>query len=131
MVNDPIGDFIIRIKNASMVGKPAVVAPHSKLRLAVAEVLAQEGYLASVNKKGKKVGKTLEVSLSYNKDKSPRISGVERVSKPGRRIYKSASEIRPVKYGHGRLILSTPKGILTGESAQKENVGGEVLFKIW
>ena len=131
MVNDPVGDFIIRIKNAAAVGKPSVVAPHSKLRLAIAELLEKEGYIASINKKGKKVGKNIEVFLSYNKDKSSRINGVKRVSKPGCRVYTGAADIRPVKYGQGRLVLSTPKGILTGEMAQKEHIGGEALFKIW
>ena len=131
MVSDPVGDFIIRIKNASSVGKEKVTAPHSKLRLAIAEVLQKHGYIKSVHKKGKKVQKTIEVELRYEKDNTSYIHGVERVSKLGRRVYRKASEIHPIKYGKGLLILSTPKGILTGDEARKENVGGEVLFKIW
>ena len=131
MVSDPVGDFIIRIKNASSVGKESVTAPHSKLRLAVAEVLQKHGYIKSVYKKGKKVQKTIEIELRYGKDNTPYIHDVERVSKLGKRVYRKVSEIYPVKYGKGLLILSTPKGILTGDEARKENVGGEVLFKIW
>ncbi|OGG54549.1 30S ribosomal protein S8 [Candidatus Kaiserbacteria bacterium RIFCSPHIGHO2_02_FULL_49_11] len=131
MVSDPIGDFIVRLKNASQVGKDTVAVPHSKLRLAVAEILEKKGYIKSINKKGKKTGRTIEVELKYNKDKTPTIVGVKRVSKPGRRIYQGAKDIRPVKYGKGLLVLSTPRGILGGEEARKENVGGEALFKIW
>lgn len=131
MVTDPVGDFIIRIKNASAVKKDVVVSPHSKLRFAIAETLQKIGYIKSVNKKGKKVQKTIEVELQYNKDNESLIHGVERVSKPGRRLYYGAKEIYPVKYGKGSLILSTPKGILTDKEARKEKVGGEALFKIW
>ncbi|MFC1734151.1 30S ribosomal protein S8 [candidate division KSB1 bacterium] len=131
MVTDPVGDFIIRLKNASAVKKDVVITPHSKLRFAVAEALQKIGYIKSVNKKGKKVQKTIEVELQYNKEGVSPIHGVERVSKPGRRLYFGTKEINPVKYGKGSLILSTPKGILTDLEARKEKVGGEALFKIW
>ena len=131
MVNDPVGDFIIRLKNASAVKKDVVVTSHSKLQFAIAEVLQKKGYIKSVNKKGKKVQKTIEVELRYDKNNKSVINGVERVSRPGRRMYYGAQEIHPVKYGKGLLILSTPKGILTDEEARREKVGGEALFKIW
>ncbi|OGG47987.1 30S ribosomal protein S8 [Candidatus Kaiserbacteria bacterium RIFCSPHIGHO2_01_FULL_51_33] len=131
MVTDPIGDFIIQLKNAAAVKKSSVIAPYSKLRHAVAEALRKEGYLESVNKQGKKVKKLLEVGITYNKAGFPRLSGVKRISKPGRRIYESVRDLRPVKSGKGSLILSTPKGILTDRQARKERVGGEALFKIW
>ena len=131
MVGDPVGDFIIRLKNAGAVGKTTVVSPHSKLRQAIADVLQKKGYIQSVVKKGKKVQKTLEVALRYDKNNKPVIHDVERMSRPGRRLYYSVNDIRPVKYGKGSLILSTPKGILTDEEARKEKVGGEALFKIW
>lgn len=118
MVTDPVGDFIIRLKNASAVKKDVVVTPHSKLRFAIAEVLQKIGYIKSVNKKGKKVGKTIEVELRYSKEGGSPIHGVERVSKPGRRTYYGAKEVQPVKYGKGSLILSTPKGILTDEEGK-------------
>ena len=131
MVTDPVGDFIIRIKNASVVGKDVVVVPYSKLRFALSEALQKKGYIKQVTKKGKKIQKTIEVELRYDKNGKSVISGVKRVSRPGRRMYYGAKEVRPVKYGKGSLILSTPKGILTDEEARKENVGGEALFKIW
>lgn len=131
MVNDPVGDFIIRIKNASIVGKDAVVAPYSKLRFAIAEELQKMGYIKSVEKKSKKTHKMIEVGLKYTKNNTPVIHGVKRVSRPGRRSYVGVKEIHPVKYGKGSLVLSTPKGILTDDAARKERVGGEALFKIW
>lgn len=130
MVSDPISDFIIQLKNASLIGKESVALPYSKLKFAVAEKLAERGYVASVQRRGKKARKVLEVELSYNNGVS-KIKDVSRVSKPGRRVYYSVSTIRPVRFGKGALILSTPKGILTGEEARKEHVGGEALFKIW
>lgn len=131
MVNDPIGDFIIRLTNAGAVKKGAISVPFSLLKQAVAEKLKDAGYVTNVEKKGKKIKKTLEVGLKYTTAGEPAISGVKRISKPGRRMYKSVREIMPVRYGHGLLILSTPKGILTNKEARKEKVGGEALFEIW
>lgn len=131
MVGDPIGDFIVRLKNAGAVNHESVSLPHSKMKMAVAEVLKNAGFVKSVEKQGKKVRKTIHVELLYNKDGSPRITTVKRVSKPGRRIYKGADEVFPVRYGKGVLVLSTPKGILTDAQARKERVGGEALFEIW
>jgi len=131
MVSDTIGDFIIRLKNAGAVKKASVSVPFSSLKLAVAEKLRDAGFVTSIDKKGKKVRKTLDVVLKYDNEGLHVIHGVKRISKPGRRMYQSVHEIMPVRYGHGALILSTPKGILTGKEARKENVGGEALFEIW
>ncbi len=131
MVTDTVGDFIIRLKNASIMKKDVVSTPYSKLRFAVAQSLQKNGYIKSVNKKGKKIEKTIEVELAYDKDNKSVITDVKRVSSPGRRTYYGTKDIQPVKYGRGSLILSTPKGILTDKEAKKENVGGEALFKIW
>src|SRR3989344_5611437 len=111
MTTDPISDFIIRLKNAGAVKKASVSLPFSALKMAVAEKLKDVGYLKAVEKKGKKVRKTLDVALQYKEGGEHVIAGVKRISKPGRRIYKSVRELRPVRYGHGALILSTPKGI--------------------
>ncbi len=131
MVNDPISDLIIRIKNASRVGKSFVALPHSKLKASVADTLHKAGFVGEVSKEGKGVKKTLIVEILYKKDGSPRIMDVKRISKPGRRLYKSVKHIFPVRYGKGASIFSTPKGILTDVEARKERVGGEELFKIW
>jgi small subunit ribosomal protein S8 len=130
MVSDTVGDFIIRLKNGGMAGKQTVVLPYSRLKHAIALKLQQAGYIAEVEKQAKKVGADLAVTLKYE-GTSPRINGVQRISKPGRRLYVKASDIYPVKFGKGHMILSTPAGILTGEEARKQSVGGEQLFIIW
>ena len=131
MTTDPVGDFINRLKNAGDVKKQTVSVPFSTFKMAVAEALKEAGYLAAVEKKGKKVKKTLDVVLKYDDAGRTRIMGVKRISKPGRRMYRSVSDIAPVRYGNGNLILSTPKGIMTDKEARKEKVGGEALFEIW
>ncbi len=131
MVGDPISDLIIRIKNAGRVGKSTVEMPYSQLKAAVAESLGKAGFVGKVDKSGKGVKKTLTIELVYKEGGAPRISDVQRISKPGRRLYKSVKHIYPVRYGKGATIFSTPKGILTDSEARKERVGGEELFKIW
>jgi small subunit ribosomal protein S8 len=131
MVNDPIGDFIIQIKNAGMVRKATVSVPYSKLKHAIADKLVDSGFVEGAEKLGQKVKKELKVTLKYNDSGKHFIMGVKRVSKPGRRLYVGADQIFPVKFGKGKRILSTPAGILTGEEAKKKNVGGEDLFIIW
>lgn len=127
---DTIGDFIIRLKNAGAVGHENVSMPHSKLKEAVARKLEAAGYVGTVEVKGKDVKKTLEITLKYE-GKKHAIQDVKRVSKPGRRLYTKVENIYPVKFGHGHLVLSTPKGILTDKEAREAKVGGEQLFKIW
>jgi small subunit ribosomal protein S8 len=131
MVNDPIGDMIIQLKNAGMVGKREVSLPYSKLKHAIAEKLVSAGFVAKAEKRGKKVKKTLDITLKYDTSGAHEIRGVDRISKPGRRLYVGVTEIFPVKFGKGKRILSTPVGILTGEEAKEKNVGGEDLFIIW
>ena len=127
---DSISNMIIMMKNASLVGKATVAFPHSKLKNAIAECLQKEGYVADISKKVKKGGPLLEVSLVYV-DKKPKITEVERISKQSRRVYFGLKDIHQVRNGSGLLILSTPKGILSGKDAKKEQVGGEALFRIW
>ncbi len=129
-MTDPIADMIIRLKNAGASHKETVLIPYSRLKHDICTVLEKEGFVGAVQKKGKKVIKSLEVSLLY-RGKDPRITDVKRVSKPSRRIYKKATDLRPVKHGYGIAVLSTPKGILTGSAARKEKIGGEALFEIW
>jgi len=131
MVNDPISDFIIRLKNAGLVGKNEASMPYSQLKHAVAEKLKEAGFVANVERHGKKVRKSLDVTLKYDEKGNHAISGVKRISKPGRRLYIKANEIHPVKFGRGKRIISTPEGVLTGEEARAKNVGGEELFIIW
>lgn len=131
MVTDPVGDFINRLKNAQAVGHKTVAVPYSKLKEAVAAKLVTKGFLTDAAKKQKKGEDVLEVVLAYSPTGTPKIHNVERVSKPGRRLYAGAAEITSVRNGHGSLILSTPKGILSDDEARKEGVGGELLFKVW
>ena len=127
---DPISNMLIMIKNASLRGLESVVMPHSKLKLAIGECLAKEGYVKSVSKKIRKDHPVLEIELSYVDDK-PKITEVERISKQSRRVYFGMKDINTVKGGAGLLVLSTPKGILSGKNARKEQVGGEALFRVW
>lgn len=131
MVSDSVGDFIIRLKNAGAVKKAIVSVPYSAFKLAIAEKLQQAGFIEHIEKKGKKVRKTLDIALKYDESGAPAIHGVRRVSKPGRRLYRTAPHIVSVHFGRGLLLLSTPKGVLTNKEARKERVGGEALFEIW
>lgn len=130
MITDPISDMLIRIKNASRVGHESVVVPFSELKLAIAELLVREGYLSSAVKRGKKVRKSLALGIVY-KGTTPALTEVKRISKPSRRVYVHAKDIRTVRQGEGLLILSTPNGLMTGSEAHKNHVGGEALFSIW
>ena len=127
---DSISNMIIMMKNGSLASKESVSMPYSKLKNAIAECLKKEGYVSEVSKKVKKGQPMLEISLIYT-DKKPKITEVERVSKQSRRVYFAMKDIHSVRNGLGLLVLSTPKGILSGKEARKEQVGGEALFKIW
>ncbi|MEK7148401.1 MAG: 30S ribosomal protein S8 [Patescibacteria group bacterium] len=129
-MHDPIADMLIRIKNGGTAGKDIAEMPFSQLKENIAKVLFAQGYIASYAKKGKKVGKTLEIGIAYE-GKSPRVSEILRMSKPSRRFYLKADEIKQIRNGYGLVIISTPKGIMTGDEARKGRVGGEALFKIW
>lgn len=127
---DQIANMVNMVKNAGRVEHESVIVPFSKIKHSIAECLVKEGYLASVTKKMKKGFPVLELGIAYV-DGTPKVSGVERVSKSSRRVYKGVKEIRPSRTGSSLTVLSTPKGILTDKEARKEMVGGEVLFKIW
>jgi len=131
MITDPVGDMIIRIKNAGNAKKETVSIPHSLLKAAIAEKLKEHGYVSNIEKRGRKVRKTLELTIAYKEDGTPKIQGVKRISRPGRRTYAKVREIIPIKYGYGKVLLSTPKGVMTGEEARKTKMGGEILFQIW
>ncbi|MBI5400590.1 MAG: 30S ribosomal protein S8 [Candidatus Yonathbacteria bacterium] len=129
-MHDPIADMLISIKNAGNAGKNLAETPFSQLKESIAEVLFKNGYIASYAKKGKKVQKTLEIGIAFE-GKNPRVANVVRMSKPSRRFYVKAAEIKPIKNGYGLMVVSTPKGVMTGDEAKKGMVGGEALFKIW
>jgi len=127
---DPISNMLISIKNGSIAKKASVVVPFSKMKFAVAECLAKEGFVGEVSQKKQNDRPFLEITIKYTEGKA-KVNGVKRLSKLSRRTYMGFKDIRPVKQGSGALILSTPKGILSGKQARKELVGGEALFEIW
>ena len=131
MQTDPIADLLTRIRNAAMAKHPRVDLPSSKLKVEVARILKEEGYLANfkvVEEKGKN---TLRVFLRYTPDRRCVITDLKRISRPGSRRYIGKTGIRPVVGGLGISILSTPRGLMTGQSARKEGIGGELLCEVW
>jgi len=131
MVNDPIGDMIARMKNAAMRKRAKVATPASKMRARVLDVLQDEGYIrgyALVEKPGE--FPQFEIELKYF-DGEPVIVEIARVSKPGRRVYSSIKDLKPIKNGLGISILSTPKGVMSDAVARDNNVGGEVLIRVY
>lgn len=130
MVTDPISDFIVRLKNGSDAGLPVVALPYSALKHSIASALEKGGFVDKVEKTGKGVETTLSVTLRYV-GSEPRVHGVDRISKPSRRMYQKARDIRVFKSGYGAVVYSTPKGIMLDVDAKKNKVGGEILFKIW
>jgi small subunit ribosomal protein S8 len=130
-VNDPIGDMLTRIRNASLRGKSTVSTPASKLRAWVLDVLASEGYIRGYERNDTENGQgELVISLKYFEG-TPVIREVKRVSKPGRRVYKSVKDIPSVRNGLGVSIISTPKGVMSDAAARTANVGGEVLCTVF
>jgi small subunit ribosomal protein S8 len=132
-VSDPIADMLTRIRNAVSARHDAVAIPASKMKVAIADVLKSEGFIKdySVATEDGKTQPTLKVELSYGGRRQPVLSGVKRVSKPGLRVYVQRREIPRVYGGLGIAILSTPKGIMTGQEARRQEVGGEVLCYVW
>lgn len=134
MVTDRVGDFIIRLQNAAMVGKRDVSVPYSAHLAAIAKKLKELGFIASVETKAKgesEVKKDLLVSLAYDERKVAKLRGVKRISSPGRRLYAPSSAAHRVKGGTGARILSSSAGIISDAEARKGRVGGEELFEIW
>lgn len=130
-LNDPLGDMLTRIRNAQMRGKSSVVSPSSKLRRWVLDVLKEEGYIRgySENQLAGTMAE-LEIELKYHEGR-PVIQDIQRVSKPGRRVYSSVKTMPVVQNGLGISILSTPKGVMSDAAARENNVGGEVLCRIF
>lgn len=135
-VNDPIADMLTRIRNAVLVGHTTVAMPSSKLKVAIAKIMKEEGYISTYEVvDGQSPGmRVLRIRLKYigeRRERKPVITGLERISRPGRRVYTGKREIPWVLSGMGIAILSTPKGVMTGQRARQLGVGGEVLCKVW
>jgi small subunit ribosomal protein S8 len=134
--SDPIGDMLTCIRNALLAGHTTVALPCSSIKLDIARIMSEEGYISSYEVvDGKVVGsKILRLQLKYigeRRERSAVISGLERISRPGRRVYTGKQEIPWVLSGMGIAILSTPKGVMTGQRARQLGIGGEVLCKVW
>jgi len=128
MFNDPISDLLTRIRNASTARKKVVVMPYSKLKEQVAAILKENGFIESVKVTADGGFKSLELGLSSNPET---ITSLIRVSKPGRRVYTSSSDIPLVLGGRGLVIVSTSSGVMTGRDARKKGLGGELICKVW
>ncbi len=134
MVTDRVGDFIIRLQNAAMIGKRDVMVPYSLHLFMIAKKLKELGYINSVEVKTKgesEVKKEISIVLAYDAQDIPKLRGVKRVSKPGRRLYTPSLGAHKVKGGTGARIISSPAGIISDSEARKSRVGGEELFEIW
>lgn len=136
-VSDPISDMLTRIRNAVMAGHATVALPHSKIKASIAQILKEEGYISGVEIVEDSIHpshKVLRIRLKYVGERRERrsvITGLQRISKPGGRVYTSKQEIPWVLSGMGIAILSTPKGVMTGQRARQLGVGGEILAKVW
>lgn len=131
MMTDPVSDMLARIRNAQQARHAEMACPSSKLKLAVAKVMSQCGYLGDVRVEAREGRPILVASLRYDADGDPLIDGLRRVSRPGRRVYVGAGEIRSVRNGLGTAVLSTSKGVVSDKVARTESVGGEVLCEVW
>ena len=130
-VTDPIADLLTRMRNANQMRYNEVVVPSSNLKLEIVKILKAEGYITDYKVEKGQVQDNIVITLKYGKNKERVISGLKRISKPGLRVYAKAEEIPTVLNGLGISIVSTSKGIMTGEEARKENLGGEVLAYVW
>jgi small subunit ribosomal protein S8 len=133
-MSDPIADMLTRIRNALMVGHVSVRLPSSKVKVAIAKILVEEGFIEDFHVTRDRPQPHLVIKLKYvgeKKERHPVITGLKRVSKPGRRVYTRTSEIPWVRSGMGVAILTTPKGVITGQQARRLGVGGEVLCYVW
>jgi len=134
MLSDPIADMLTRIRNAVMVGHSTVTMPHSKTKVAIAQILKDEGYIADVAVQEGQPASFIVITLKYwgsRRERRPVITDLKRVSKPGRRVYVGKDDIPWVLSGMGISILTTPRGIMTGQQARRQGVGGEVLCYVW
>jgi len=135
-VNDPIADMLTRIRNAVMVGHKMTAMPSSKMKVAIAQILKEEGFIEGFDVvDGERAGqKVLRIRLKYigeRRHRRPVLTGLERISRPGRRVYAGKHDIPWVLSGMGVAIMSTPQGVMTGQKARKMGLGGEVVCKVW
>lgn len=129
-MTDPIADLLTRIRNVNRLGRRKVNVPYSRLKEHVLEAIQREGYIEKFTVAGEGARKSLEVTLKYGPGGLPVIHEIERISRPGRRVYQGIDELKPILRGMGIQVLSTPKGILTDREARGQRLGGEVLLRL-
>jgi len=130
-MNDPISDLLTRIRNAVRARHARTDVPHSRLKESIAGILKEEGYLADVSTLEKEGFKVLRLKLRYDADGKPFVTGLERVSRPGKRVYAGHDAIPRVMGGIGLTIMSTPRGMMSGSRAKKAGIGGEIVCAVW
>ncbi|MBI3695641.1 MAG: 30S ribosomal protein S8 [Acidobacteria bacterium] len=130
-MTDPIADMLTRVRNALAARHPKVDVPASKLKAEIARILKEEGYIVNFKVAEEEGKRTIKIYLKYSNDNQPVISKIERVSRPGRRVYVGQKEIPRVLGGMGINILTTPRGVMTGRNAHRERLGGEILCEVW
>lgn len=128
---DPVADFLTRIRNGLQADFESVDIPASKMKFELARILREQGYIESYSEEPARVGQTLRVTLKYTEDRNPVISGMKRVSRPGRRTYVNSQQIPKVLGGMGTTIMSTSRCLMTGHEARRAGVGGEVVAYVW
>ena len=128
---DPIADFLTRVRNGLQADHDAVVMPHSRFKAEIARILVEQGYVEEYAVEPARVGQSLRVTLKYTEDRKPVISGMERLSKPGRRRYVGAGDVPKVLGGMGTAIVSTSRGVMSGHDAYRQSLGGEVICYVW
>ncbi len=128
---DPIADMLTKIRNAQAAKKETVAVSYSKIKMAIADLLAKEKFIKEVEHKGKKGKKAINIVLLYDEKGAPAISHIARISKLSQRIYAPVKKIKLIRQGSGTQIISTPKGLMTDKEARKEKVGGEIICEIW
>jgi len=130
-ISDPIADMLTRLRNGALARHAFVVMPSSRMKEAIAAILKSEGFIQDYEVYVDGVKKTLRVQLKYTQERQPVMTGLKRISRPGRRVYSGREEIPLVLSGMGIAIMSTPKGVMTGKDARRQGVGGEVLAYVW
>jgi len=131
MLTDPVSDYLTRIRNALSADHPDVEVPASRLKKEMSRILAEQGYITSFEVEPTAVGEVIRIQLKYTDDRRPVISGMRRVSRPGRRYYVGSGDVPRVQGGMGTSILSTSTGVMTGHEATAKGVGGEVVAYVW
>ena len=131
MMTDPVADMLTRLRNAALAKHATAVIPRSKIKEQIAHILKREGYITDFEVVTDSPQGSIRVTLKYGENRTPALSGLKRVSKPGLRVYRGKTEIPRVLGGLGTVIISTPKGLMTGREAWRQNVGGEVVAYIW